>query len=61
MKGKVTIMNKTSTTVKCEVDECVYNSKEYCTADAIKVESQAGALSACTSSSETECSTFRKK
>ncbi|MBR5228262.1 MAG: DUF1540 domain-containing protein [Firmicutes bacterium] len=54
-------MNKTSTTVKCKVDECVYNSKDYCTADSIKVESQAGALCACTCSAETECATFKKR
>ncbi|MCI8283843.1 MAG: DUF1540 domain-containing protein [Firmicutes bacterium] len=54
-------MNKTSTTVKCKVDECTYNSQDYCTADSIKVESQAGMLSSCTCSSETECATFQKK
>ena len=52
---------KTSTNVKCNVDECTYNESDHCTAESIKVASQAGILSCCSDSSETECSTFTKK
>ncbi|MGN1350751.1 MAG: DUF1540 domain-containing protein [Anaerovoracaceae bacterium] len=51
----------TSTNVKCNVDECKYNESDHCTAETIKVASQAGLMSTCCNASETECSTFKKR
>lgn len=45
--------------IKCQVEECVYNSSKLCQADEIEVRSS-GTMSV-NSSDQTACETFRNK